>query len=78
MAEEEQASDWEPYGIRWGVAAGICYAMNRHRNLADVSSLLAAHDAIDEIPDDLATLDFEPLNPLPAADSPPPLPPPLP
>ena len=78
MAEEEQAADWEPQGIRWGVTTGISYAMSRHCNLTDLSLLLAAHDAIDEIPDDLATLDFEPLNPLPSADLPPPLPPSLP
>lgn len=78
MADDKQQNAWEPLGIRWGVAAGISYPMSRHRSLTDLSSLLAADDAIDSLPDDIASLDFEPLNPQPVAASPPPLPPPLP
>lgn len=78
MAEESHKPDWEPLGIRWGMAAGVCYPMHRHRSLTDLSSLLAADEAIDSLPDDIASLDFEPLNPQPVAASPPPLPPPLP
>ncbi len=71
MANTEENTDWEPIGIRWGEVCGHCYPMARHRGLQDLSSLLAAESAIDSLPDDIASADFEPLNPPPAGELPP-------